>query len=573
MFKLFAKYAKDYKLEIVLAPIFKIFEAVFGLITPLIVKNIIDKGINGDGGVNYVLIQGLILLILAIVGFLMTMVCQYFSIKVATNYAYILRNELYKKINSFSYREIDKFTPSKLETNLSNDLIATQNALMMMLRLAIRAPFIVIGALILSIFIAPSMAWIFLVGGVLLGLIIFIIGFVSIPYNLKVQSNVDELTKISDDNLTGARIVRSFNKSNYEKERYFVTSDTIQKISERLAKISSLSNPLNLLVINTCIVLILYLGSINVDSGSLTQGDIVSLVNYMSQISAAIVVVANLIVIFSKGSSCAKRINEVLSSSSSLVVGNKEVELDKKISIEFKNVNFAYNKDSKLSLENINLILQEGKTYGIIGGTGAGKTTLINLINHFYDVDSGQIYFQGKNIQEYSFENLNKNISLVSQNPVLFTGTIMSNLKFGNQNANLDLIEKSIKIAQCEDVVDSKGGLEGLINQEGKNLSGGQRQRLTIARALCKDARVVILDDASSALDFKTDFNLRKAIKDNLSDRLIIYVSQRVSSIKDCDEIIVLEKGKIAGIGNHQTLVKDCLAYQDICLSQNVEVN
>lgn len=573
MFKLFAKYAKDYKLEIVLAPIFKIFEAVFGLITPLIVKNIIDKGINGDGGVNYVLIQGLILLILAIVGFLMTMVCQYFSIKVATNYAYILRNELYKKINSFSYREIDKFTPSKLETNLSNDLIATQNALMMMLRLAIRAPFIVIGALILSIFIAPSMAWIFLVGGVLLGLIIFIIGFVSIPYNLKVQSNVDELTKISDDNLTGARIVRSFNKSNYEKERYFVTSDTIQKISERLAKISSLSNPLNLLVINTCIVLILYLGSINVDSGSLTQGDIVSLVNYMSQISAAIVVVANLIVIFSKGSSCAKRINEVLSSSSSLVVGNKEVELDKKISIEFKNVNFAYNKDSKLSLENINLILQEGKTYGIIGGTGAGKTTLINLINHFYDVDSGQIYFQGKNIQEYSFENLNKNISLVSQNPVLFTGTIMSNLKFGNQNANLDLIEKSIKIAQCEDVVDSKGGLEGLINQEGKNLSGGQRQRLTIARALCKDARVVILDDASSALDFKTDFNLRKAIKDNLSDRLIIYVSQRVSSIKDCDEIIVLEKGKIVGIGNHQTLVKDCLAYQDICLSQNVEVN
>ena len=293
----------------------------------------------------------------------------------------------------------------------------------------------------------------------------------------------------------------------------------------------------------------------------------------MSQISAAIVVVANLIVIFSKGSSCAKRINKVLSSSSSLVVGNKEVELDKKISIEFKNVNFAYNKDSKLSLENINLILQEGKTYGIIGGTGAGKTTLINLINHFYDVDSGQIYFQGKNIQEYSFENLNKNISLVSQNPVLFTGTLMSNLKFGNQNANLDLIEKSIKIAQCEDVVDSKGGLEGLINQEGKNLSGGQKQRLTIARALCKDARVVILDDASSALDFKTDFNLRKAIKDNLSDRLIIYVSQRVSSIKDCDEIIVLEKGKIVGIGNHQTLVKDCLAYQDICLSQNVEVN
>lgn len=572
MFKLFAQYAKKYKIEIILAPIFKIFEAVFGLITPFIVKNIIDNGINGDGGVNYIIEQGLILLALAVVGFAMTMVCQYLSIRVATNYGYILRNKLYEKINSFSYKELDTLTTSRLETNISNDLIATQNALMMMLRLAIRAPFIVVGALILSIFIAPNLCWIFLLGGVLLGLIIFLIGFISIPYNSKIQAGMDDLTKIGEDNLTGARIVRAFNKQDYERERFTYKTASVQQISERLSRFSSLSNPLNLLVINSCIILILYLGAINVSEGTLSQGDIVSLVNYMFQISAAIVVVANLIVIFAKGSSCAKRINEVFATETTLKVGNEKIDESELIKIEFKDVSFAYNKDASPAVTNINLTLLEGKTYGLIGGTGAGKTTLMYLMNHFYDVSDGHIYFQNKDIQNLSFKSVNENIAIVSQNPVLFRGTIKSNLKFANEDASDELMFKSLEIAQCLDVVEAKGGLEAKVNQGGKNFSGGQRQRLTIARSLCKNSRVLVLDDASSALDFKTDFNLRKAIKDKLKDKLIIYVSQRVSSIKDCDEIIVMEKGEIKGVGSHDELIKNCEAYRHICLSQNVEV-
>ena len=573
MFKLFAQYAKKYKVSIVLAPIFKIFEAVFGLLTPIIVKNIIDFGINGTEGVEYILIQGAILLALAIVGFAMTMVCQFLSIKVATNYGYILRNELYAKINALSYKELDTLTTSRLETNLSNDLIATQTALMMMLRLAIRAPFIVIGSIILSIFIAPTLCWIFLLGGVLLGLIIFVIGFISIPYNSKIQSNLDDLTKTSEDNLTGSRVVRAFNKEEHERKKFFFTSASIEQISKRLARITSLSNPLNLLVINGCIVLILYLGSISVTNGTITQGDIVSLVNYMFQISVAIVVVANLIVIFAKGSSCAKRINAVLATQSSLKVGEDTIDENKPLDITFDDVTFAYNKDAKPALKNINITLKEGKSYGIIGGTGAGKSTFINLLNHFYDADEGAVNVQGKNIQSYDFKNLNEHIALVSQNPTLFSGTILDNLKFANEKVNDERIAHALKIAQCEDVVNAKGGLEAIVEEGGKNFSGGQKQRLTIARSLCKDARILILDDASSALDFKTDYELRKAIKENYKNNLVIYISQRVSSIKDVDEIICMKKGRIEGIGKHEELIKSCAAYRDICASQGMEVN
>ena len=573
MFKLFAQYAKKYKVSIVLAPIFKIFEAVFGLLTPIIVKNIIDFGINGTEGVEYILIQGAILLALAIVGFAMTMVCQFLSIKVATNYGYILRNELYAKINALSYKELDTLTTSRLETNLSNDLIATQTALMMMLRLAIRAPFIVIGSIILSIFIAPTLCWIFLLGGVLLGLIIFVIGFISIPYNSKIQSNLDDLTKTSEDNLTGSRVVRAFNKEEHERKRFFFTSASIEQISKRLARITSLSNPLNLLVINGCIVLILYLGSISVTNGTITQGDIVSLVNYMFQISVAIVVVANLIVIFAKGSSCAKRINVVLATQSSLKVGEDTIDENKPLDITFDDVTFAYNKDAKPALKNINITLKEGKSYGIIGGTGAGKSTFINLLNHFYDADEGAVNVQGKNIQSYDFKNLNEHIALVSQNPTLFSGTILDNLKFANEKVNDERIAHALKIAQCEDVVKAKGGLDAIVEEGGKNFSGGQKQRLTIARSLCKDARILILDDASSALDFKTDYELRKAIKENYKNNLVIYISQRVSSIKDVDEIICMKKGHIEGIGKHEELIKSCAAYRDICASQGMEVN
>ncbi len=568
MIKIFARYSKSYTLYIILAPIFKIFEAVFGLIVPLVIKDIIDKGIDGDLGVNYIINEGLILLALAIVGFLMTMVCQILSVKVAAEYAYAIRNDLYKKINTFSYKELDEFTASSLQTRLSSDIIQTQNAFAMMLRLAIRAPFIVVGSVIMSIIISPSLSWIFLVSGVLLGLIIFIIGFIAIPYNTKIQKNLDLETNIVDDNLTGARIVRAFNKEKYETNRFFKITGNIQQISTRLAKISSLSNPLNTIVVNFALMAILYLGAINISTDTLTQGAIVSLVNYMNQIAAAIVVVANLIVIFSKGSSSAKRLWQVIDAKSSLIVGNLNFNKDDRVKIEFDNVSFKYNKDSSYSLENFSYHFEEGKTYGIIGGTGSGKTTLINLICHFYDPSVGQILLNNKRIEEYKESSILENIGLVQQNPVLFSGSIESNLKFGKKDATKEEMEKAISLAQGENILESKGSLDALINQGGKNLSGGQRQRLAIARAFVKNPKILILDDSSSALDFKTDFNLRKAIKDNFKKQLVIFVSQRVNSIKDADEILVLEKGKLIASGKHNELLESSKVYKDFYLSQ-----
>ena len=568
MIKIFARYSKSYTLYIILAPIFKIFEAIFGLIVPLVIKDIIDKGIDGDLGVNYIINEGLILLALAIVGFLMTMVCQILSVKVSAEYAYAIRNDLYKKINTFSYKELDEFTASSLQMRLSSDIIQTQNAFAMMLRLAIRAPFIVVGSVIMSIIISPSLSWIFLVSGVLLGLIIFIIGFIAIPYNTKIQKNLDLETNIVDDNLTGARIVRAFNKEKYETNRFFKITGNIQQISTRLAKISSLSNPLNTIVVNFALMAILYLGAINISTDTLTQGAIVSLVNYMNQIAAAIVVVANLIVIFSKGSSSAKRLWQVIDAKSSLIVGNLNFNKDDRVKIEFDNVSFKYNKDSSYSLENFSYHFEEGKTYGIIGGTGSGKTTLINLICHFYDPSVGQILLNNKRIEEYKESSILENIGLVQQNPVLFSGSIESNLKFGKKDATKEEMEKAISLAQGENILESKGSLDALINQGGKNLSGGQRQRLAIARAFVKNPKILILDDSSSALDFKTDFNLRKAIKDNFKKQLVIFVSQRVNSIKDADEILVLEKGKLIASGKHNELLESSKVYKDFYLSQ-----
>lgn len=570
MLKLFAKYGKDYKLSIILAPIFKIFEAIFGLIVPLVVKNIIDKGINESQGVNYIIQQGLILLGLAIVGFIMTMVCQMLAVKVSTAYAYSIRNDLYKKINTLSYKELDDFTPSSLQTRLSSDVIQTQNAFAMLLRLAIRAPFIIIGSVVMSIFVSPSLCWIFLVAGLLLGGVIMVIGFISIPYNSKIQSNLDTATNIVNDNLTGVRVVRAFNKQEHEKKRYYFTTATIQDISVRLAKISSLSNPLNTLIINAGLILILVFGSINVSNGSLTQGSIVSLTNYMTQISQTVVVVANLIVIFSKGSSSAKRIWEVLNSKSSLIEGEKEVDTNKEMVIDFKDVCFKYNKDASNSISNFNYQFKQGNVYGIIGGTGSGKSTLMNLLCHFYDVDEGEVSINNINIKEYKETSVIDNIGLVSQNPTLFSGTIDSNLRFGDKNASDENIKKAIEIGQSSNIIQAKGGLNSEINQGGKNLSGGQRQRLTISRALVKDPKIIILDDASSALDFETDYKLRKAIREISKDKLVILISQRVNSIKDADHILVLDKGELVGSGIHSTLINSCKVYKDFCISQEV---
>lgn len=576
MFKVFKRYGKKYLVEIILAPIFKIFEAIFGLIIPLIVKDIIDNGIGSETnpglGLDYVVQKGLLILLLGIVGFIMTMVCQALAVKVSSNYGYLVRKDLYKKINELSLAEIDSFTPSSLQTRLTSDVVATQRAFTNLLRLAIRAPFIVVGSIVMAAFVSPEMSWIYLLCGVLLGLSILLIGYFSIPYNSRIQADLDKLTLIASDNLSGARIVRSFNKQEYEKRKFKKYSDRVQMTSKALSKFSSLSNPFNIAIVNLGFILVLYFSTFSFKSGTLSDGDVTVLINYMTQISQAIVVVANLIVIFSKGSASGKRIEQVLSSKSSLIQGTKVADFKSAPSIEFNDVSFRYTSQGEDVVSNISLKFMPGQRIGIIGGTGAGKSTLMNLLSHLYDPNKGEVLINGINIKDYDDISLKSQIGFVSQNPTLFTGTIESNLRFGKKDASEEEIKRAIEISQSSETVKVKGGLQSYVNRDASNFSGGQKQRLTIARALAKSPKILILDDAFSALDFKTDYQLRKALNENLKNVDIFIVSQRVSTIKNCDEIVVLDKGRIHGVGKHEELTKTCKIYREFCQSQGMKL-
>lgn len=572
MFNLFKRYLKFYKIETILAPIFKLFEAVFALIVPLIIANIIDVGINGDGGQDYIINQGLILLALALIGFCSTMVCQLLAIRTSTGYGYKVRTDLYKKINSFSLRDINKFGPSSLQTRLSSDVVITQTGMALLLRLAVRAPFLVIGAIAMSFFVDAELAIIFTITGVVLGLVIYFVSKWSVPFNKRVQGGLDNLTTDLRDNLSGARVVRAFNREEYEREKYDRIADEIQNTSKKLAKISALLNPLNSIIVNAGIVAVLYFGGIGVDSGNLTQGDIVALINYMSQISLAIVVVSNLVVAFARASSSSNRIAGVLDEDSSIESGIEKPDFVEDI-IEFKNVTFKYSSKAEPALSNINVKIKRGQTVGVIGGTGSGKSTLINLIERYYDCSEGELLINKSNIKNLDLSYLRNNIGLVPQGATLFSGSVRSNVSFGNPAIDERDIEDSLKISQAWDFVNrSSKKFDTYVAPGGKNFSGGQRQRLTIARAIAKKPEILILDDASSALDFKTDYKLRQAIKEQMKKEVTtIMITQRVSSIKNADRIIVMDKGEIVGQGTHEELNKSCSIYREICLSQQVE--
>jgi ATP-binding cassette subfamily B protein len=571
MFKLFKRYLKFYKLETILAPIFKLFEAVFALIVPLIVANIIDYGINGDAGQDYIIQQGLILLALALIGFASTMVCQILSIRTSTGYGYKVRTDLYNKINSFSLKEFNKFGSSSLQTRLTSDIVITQTGMALLLRLAVRAPFLIIGAIVMSFFVDSKLAIIFTITGVVLGVVIYFVSKASVPFNKKIQGKLDEITTSTKDNLSGARVVRAFNREDYEREKFNKIAEELQGTSKKLAKISSLLNPLNSIIVNTGIIAVIYYGGLGVNLGNLTQGDIVALVNYMTQISLAIVVVSNLVVAFSRASSSSNRISEVLDTRPTIESGEYEPEFNDN-AIKFKNVNFRYSPNAELALSNINLDIKKGQTIGIIGGTGSGKSTLINLIERYYDVTGGSVLLNDVEISKYNLNYLRKNIGLVPQGATLFSGTIRSNISFGNPEADEKDIEEALDISQAKEFVKaSVKGLDTHVVQGGKNFSGGQRQRLTIARAIAKKPKILILDDSSSALDFQTDFNLRQAIKEKLGPNVTtIMITQRVSSIKYADSIVVLDKGQVVGQGKHDNLLKDCSVYQEICTSQRI---
>ncbi|MCH5180188.1 MAG: ABC transporter ATP-binding protein [Erysipelotrichales bacterium] len=569
MFKLFKKYLKPYLAGVIAGPAFKVLEAIFELIVPLIVKNIIDIGLNGKGGKDYILQQGLILLALAIIGFMTTMTCQYIACKIAAKYRYDLDKDLYHKINTLSLKDFDKYSVSTLQTRLSNDVLITQRGVAMLMRLLVRAPLILIGGTVMSFIISPRLGIIFVIVGVLIGLILFVISKLSLPHNKRIQKDLDDATNITKENLVGARVIRAFNKQKYEKNRFNDTVDTIEKESSHLAIFSALLNPLVTIIANVGIILIFYFGASFVNTGSLTQGDVSSLINYMVQISLAVVVVGDLVVVFSKASASSLRINEVLETEPKIISGN-EIPEDQEEIVKFDNVFFSYHENNSYALKNINFSVKRGEVIGLIGSTGSGKSTIINLLDRLYDISEGQIIVNGINIKDYDLSSLRKNIGIVHQKSSLFKGTIRSNLLFANKDAREEEMYKALKTAQALDVVLNKENkLDSVVEEGGKNFSGGQRQRLCIARALMKNPDILVLDDSSSALDYMTDLNLRNAIKDDYKNTTVFIISQRPNSLKYANKIIVLEEGSIVGIGKHDELVTTCKVYKEICDSQD----
>lgn len=566
MFKLYKKYLKYYKKEVILGPMFKLIEAIFELIVPLIMASIIDKGVkNLDSA--YVWKMGGILVLAAAIGLCSTLVCQYFACQASQGVGTRIRNDLYEHINSLSFKEIDEFKISSLMTRMTNDINQVQTSVAMLIRLVVRAPFIVIGATLMSFFISKSLSIIFLTTGLLIFGLIFLIMKINIPKNKKVQSDLDNLTTITKENLSGARVVRAFSKEIYEENRFDSSSNDLKRDSIRVGRISALLNPIISIIVNVAIVLILYFGSFRVNSGAISQGDMTALANYMNQILVAIVVVANLVVIFTKASASASRINDVFAASSSIKNGSLTSGYAKE-KIVFDNVSFAYNEDANNALENASFKILEGQTIGIIGSTGCGKSTIIRLLDRFYDPNEGNIYFNGNNLKDYDLTYLHSRIIPVLQKSSLIYGTIRDNICFGEEFSDDEIIE-ALKNAQAYDfVMRQPDGLDTIVLEGGKNFSGGEKQRLSIARALVRKPEVLILDDSSSALDYKTDFELRKAIRGLNKTLTIIIISARVTSIKNSDVILAMDDAKIVGIGKHEELLKTSSVYKDIYVSQ-----
>lgn len=575
MFKLYKKYLAKYKKHVILGPLFKLLEAIFELLVPLVITNMIDNGINNNEltsseKIHFILINGAVLFVFAIVGLCSTLVCQFFASRASQGVGTALRDDLYEHINTLSFKELDYLQASSLITRMTADINNVQQSVAMLIRLVVRAPFIVIGATVFSFLVSWQAGLIFLITGILLFTLIFGIMFYTIPNNKLAQKSLDNVTTITKENLTGNRVVRAFSKQAYEFKRFVDSSEKLKDIQVRVSKMNSLLSPLTFVLVNIASILVLYVGGINFMNGKMTQGNIQALVNYFTQIQIAIVVVTNLVVIFTKASASAGRINEVFMIKPSIVYGMKEEGKDDSILMEFDHVSFTYNEGAMPSINDISFKIKKGDTIGVIGSTGSGKSTLVYLMNRFYDPNEGKVMLNGLDIKEYKKEYIASNIATVLQKNVLFSGTIRENLKYGKPDATDDEIYEALKNAQAYEFVSKMDdGLDHMILQGGKNLSGGQRQRLCIARALIKNSNLLILDDSSSALDFKTELNLRNSIKALNQTTLII--SQRASSIMHADLILVLDKGYLTGAGTHEELLKTNQIYQEICDSQDLK--
>ena len=569
MFKI-TNYLKEYKKESILAPCFKMLEASFELFVPLVMAAIVDTGIkNADSA--YILRMGAILILLGVVGLTCSITAQYFAAKASVEFGKGVRRDLFAHINALSYTELDTAGTSTLITRMTNDINQMQSGVNMFLRLFLRSPFIVFGAMVMAFTVDVKAALVFVVAIPLLSVVVFGIMLYTIPLYQKVQKALDRVLLMTRENLVGSRVIRAFCRQKDEEEDYLEGSDHLMQMQLFVGKISAMMNPVTYIIVNIAIIAIIWIGGLQVNAGNLSQGEVIALVNYMSQILVELVKLANLIILLTKAAACSKRVGEVFAMEPSIVEHPTGVDLvpaeDK---VVFEHVTFTYEGAKEPALRDISFTAKKGQTIGVIGGTGCGKSTLVNLIPRFYEATEGSVFVDKVNVKSYSFHQLRDRIGIVPQKAVLFNGTIADNLRWGKEDATEEEMNRAIAIAQAADVIASKkDGLEERILQGGKNLSGGQRQRLTIARALVKEPEILILDDSASALDFATDARLRKAIREETKGMTVFIVSQRASTIKQADQIIVLEDGAMAGIGNHEELMKNCSVYREIVHSQD----
>lgn len=560
------KYLRHYIKESILAPLFKMLEASFELFVPLVMAAIIDTGIKNSDK-PYIFKMGMVLVGLAIVGFVSALTAQYFAAKAAVGFGKELRGDLYRHINTLSYSEIDKIGTSTLITRLTADVNQMQTAVNLFLRLFLRSPFIVIGAAVMAFAVDPKTAIIFAVSIPLLAVVVFGIMFYSVPIYKKVQNRLDSVMRMTRENLSGVRVIRAFNHEQREIEDFDKCSEELKDMQLYGGKISAYLNPITYVIVNLSIVLIIYVGGLRVDTGRLTQGEVISLINYMSQVLVELIKLSNLIINLTKSVACGNRINDVFKIKPSINDGSG-IKTENDTAVEFDHVSATYAGSNEKSLDSLTLNVPRGSTVGIIGATGSGKTTLINLIPRFYDVSGGSLKVNGTDVRNYNVDELRKLVGVVPQKAALVSGTVRDNMKWGKPDATDEEINAALKTAQALDFVDEKNGLDSKILQGGKNLSGGQIQRLTIARALVRKPEILILDDSSSALDFATDAALRRAIKSDTDNMTVFIVSQRFSTIKNADMIIVLDDGRVCGIGKHDELFESCEEYRDICESQ-----
>lgn len=571
MFKLI-KYLKGYTLQSIMAPLFKFFEACLELIVPIVMANIIDIGIkNNDSG--YIWRMGIILAALGVLGLAAAITAQYFSAKAALGFGTALRRDFYKHLNSLSHAEIDKIGTATMITRMTNDINQAQTGVNMFLRLFLRSPFIVVGAIIMCLTVNVELTLIFAAAAPVLGLIIYLIMTKTIPGYKRIQGRLDKVSLLTRENLSGVRVIRAFSRQKNENKDFDDETSKLMKAQVRVGRISALLNPLTFAVVNLAIAAILWFGGGSVDTGAITQGELIALVNYMNQILLALIALANLIIILTKAGASASRINDMFSLHSSITDEGSTIQeaVPNAPSVEFDNVTFAYHKD-KPSLEGLSFSANKGETIGIIGGTGSGKTTLVNLIPRFYDVTEGKVLIDGIDVRKYPIRQLRSRIGIVPQRALLFKGTIRSNMLWGNSSADDKEIWQALETAQAAEFVRKlPEGLDSPVEQGGRNFSGGQRQRLTIARAVIMKPEILILDDSASALDFATDAALRSALKHDISGSTVFIVSQRAAGIRHADKIIVLDDGNPVGIGKHRELLQSCPVYCEICSSQMTE--